>query len=264
MKGFFRNLALQKDLLLSITGLCLVLFIVAHLAMDATIIIGPDAFNGIATILERFYLAQIGVPLVILALVTHIVVALLKQKNKFLSVSKAFVRATHPETLIWIIQLTTGLLLIGLALLHVVVIVLDNVTKINIVSTSVRIADVKFQIFYHVLMNVTMVHISCGIYRLYAKWVGSGRRKFIPFVLLFFLIYWSVSTVALQKYMDYAPHFKKLKSLLIDYEKDRENDVLRHKIIKISLEQNISITPELLKKIGIDKDILPDFSNTGH
>lgn len=262
MRGFFKNLALQKDLLLSLTGACLVLFIVAHLAMDATIIIGPDAFNGIAIILERFYLAQVGVPLVILALVTHIVVALMKQKSKFLSVSEAFVRAKHPETLIWIVQLSTGFLLIGLALLHVVIIVLDNVTNINIVSTSVRIADIKFQIFYHVLMNVTMVHISCGIYRLYAKWVGTGRRKFIPFVLFFFLLYWSVSTVALQKYMDYAPHFKKLKTLLAGFEKDRENEDLRHKIIKISLEQNISITPELLKKIGIDKDILPDLADT--
>ncbi|MDA3900119.1 MAG: hypothetical protein PF637_06320 [Spirochaetes bacterium] len=256
MKLFSKNRSLLVDMLLSLTGFCLVLFIMAHLFMDASILLGPDAFNEMALLLEKFYFAQVGTPLVIVGLLTHITVALLKQRHKLDSFSQAFRHIHYPETALWLVQLFSGLLLIFFALLHVAVIVLARVTEINIISTSVRIADIKFQIFYHILMTLTMIHLACGVYRLYAKWIGHGRRRFVPVVVLIFVLYWGVSTMALQRYIAYAPELKKLHDYIHRYKDDRENKALREKILNISHEQNITLNKTLLKKIKIQDETI--------
>ena len=96
------------ELLELATGLMLFGFLQFHMFAVSSIILGVDAFNRDSARMDEYYLSYIGIPLIILAIIVHGLVALRKAPWKFQEM-RVFVqhsrRLAHLDTWAWGIQI---------------------------------------------------------------------------------------------------------------------------------------------------------------
>lgn len=196
-----RLLPLSSDFFLSLTGLCLVLFILSHLLMDASILISHSLFNTIAVVLDEYYLAAVGVPLVITGLMVHAVSALYKVLPKLKSrVSLLFQKELGFETNLHYVQIITGLLLALFAGIHVAEMLALGVDNINSITSSAKFYSLYRRIYFTLFMITTVIHTSIGMYRLYAKWIGFGRKQLFRILCAFALVYSLLGVFSIVEY----------------------------------------------------------------
>jgi fumarate reductase subunit C len=184
-----------------LSGVLLVIFMIAHLLLVATIIIGPEAFRALAIWLEEtFYFAYIAVVGVILLIGAHVVLAVSKiptnwnKHAKILSMSRSM---PHLDTFLWIVQVVTGLLIAFFASVHLWMI--STTFPITPEQSSARVYG-QFTWFYIIAVFVVEVHLSVGFYRIVAKW-GLWSRKFMHwFHYLQMLIFWAIGYYALYRF----------------------------------------------------------------
>jgi fumarate reductase subunit C len=104
------------------TGLFLLVFLQFHMFAVSTIILGPAAFNRDSAMLDEYYLSYIGIPLVILAILVHGLVALRKAPWRYQEMA-IFVQhsAAWPTWTpwAWLVQIMTGMAVLVLATIHI-------------------------------------------------------------------------------------------------------------------------------------------------
>ena len=188
---------LAYELLSGGTGLLLALFMWGHVILVGSILTGERGFNWLAGMLEDYYIAQPIVFLVLAMFLVHAVLAArkipaqLRERKRVLELAKGLNASgrervatrtehspfrPHVESMLWIWQVRTGMVILVLGSFHLVLVALDILTPLygdirglEAVSSMARVSA-GLWLPYAVLLLCVEFHASVGLYRLAIKW----------------------------------------------------------------------------------------------
>ena len=188
-----------------LSGILLVVFMITHLLLVASIILGPESFRALATWFEEtFYFAFIALGAVSLLILAHIVLTVSKIPTNFskhMQILAVARRMPHMDTFLWVVQVVTGLVIAVLGSIHLWVIATGFPITPEVSAARV-VGD--FTWFYIIFVFVVELHLSVGFYRIVAKW-GLWNRKFMHWFHYFqMLIFWSIGYYALYLFYNYG------------------------------------------------------------
>jgi fumarate reductase subunit C len=191
------------------SGLLLALFMWGHMVLVGSILTGSRGFDWVAVFLEDYYLAQPIVPVILVLFLVHAVLASrkipaqLEERRKMIELGRGLKQsdgfAPHTESVLWIWQVRTGMIVLVLGSFHLVLLGLDLLTplygeRVGIESlTSMERVRAGLWLPYGILLVCVEFHASIGLYRLAVKW-GAGQRlsrnamRAIDHVLLWFFL----------------------------------------------------------------------------
>jgi fumarate reductase subunit C len=172
------------------TGLVLALFMWGHMVFVGSILTGSKGFDWLAEMLEIYFIAQPTVILIFALFLVHAVLAArkipaqLEERRKMIELAKGM-KSVHEESLLWIWQVRTGMIVLVLGSFHLVLLAIDVFTplygeRIGIESvTSLARVQAGLWLPYAILLICVEFHASIGLYRLAVKWgmfARLGRR----------------------------------------------------------------------------------------
>lgn len=179
------------------SGLALALFMWGHMVLVGSILTGERGFNWLATMLEDYYIAQPTVIAIFVLFVLHAALAArkipsqLRERKRILALAKGLSRSgrekvvtrtehspfrPHVESMLWIWQVRTGLVMLVLGSFHLVLMGMDILTpvygEIAGIESGTSMARVSAGLWlpYAVLLLCVEFHASVGLYRLAIKW----------------------------------------------------------------------------------------------
>ncbi len=188
---------LLYELLSGGTGLVLALFMWGHVVLVGSILTGERGFDWLATFLEDYYIAQPTILAIFVLFVVHAVLAArkipsqLKERRRILTLAKGLSRSgrenvatrtehspfrPHVESMLWIWQVRTGLVMLVLGSFHLVLMGMDILTpvygEIAGIESGTSMARVSGGLWlpYAALLLCVEFHASVGLYRLAIKW----------------------------------------------------------------------------------------------
>jgi succinate dehydrogenase subunit C len=170
----------RMDLLQSLTGLLLVLFIWGHMFFESSILLGKDAMFWVSRMFEGEHLfgkpypvlVSVAVVVVFLLIAVHAVLALRKfpgSYRQYHQFHQHMGAMRHPDTTLWYVQVITGFALFFLASAHLYV-VFSQPDNIGPYASADRIWSGRFWILYVLLLVTVHLHAGIGFYRLAMKW----------------------------------------------------------------------------------------------
>lgn len=179
------------------TGLLLALFMWGHVVLVGSILTGERGFDWLATFLEDYYIAQPTVFAIFVLFVVHAALAArkipsqLRERKRILALAKGLNRSgrekvatrtehspfrPHVESMLWIWQVRTGLVMLVLGSFHLVLMGMDILTplygEIAGIESATSMARVSAGLWlpYAILLLCVEFHASVGLYRLAIKW----------------------------------------------------------------------------------------------
>ena len=182
------------------TGLVLALFMWGHVILVGSILTGERGFDWMATMLEDYYIAQPTVAAIFTIFIVHAVMAArkipaqLEERRRMIDLAKGLKRSgservpsrrdnspfvPHLESMLWIWQVRTGMIILVLGSFHLILIGVDIFTPLfgeyaGIESaTSLSRVAAGLWLPYAILLLCVEFHASVGLYRLVVKW-GAG------------------------------------------------------------------------------------------
>lgn len=185
------------------TGLVLALFMWGHVVLVGSILTGERGFDWMATILEDYYIAQPTVAAIFAMFIVHAVFASrkipaqLQERRRMIELAKGLNKSgrehvptrrdnspfvPHLESMLWIWQVRTGMIILVLGSFHLILLGIDVFTplfgdRVGIESsTSLARVAAGLWLPYAILLLCVEFHASVGLYRLAVKW-GAG---FLP------------------------------------------------------------------------------------
>lgn len=197
----------RLDLLESVSGLFLALFLVAHMAFVASILISHDVFYAVARFFEGAWLlgrpqpalVSLVVAVVLAVLVAHAWLALRKfpgNLRAYRSFAEHRARLHHGDTSLWWLQLWTGFALFFLTTIHLYG-MLTQPALIGPYESADRVWTGSLWPLYLTLLFVAEIHAGIGLYRLAVKWgdlaaqrarLQHARRAFSAFFITLGLV----------------------------------------------------------------------------
>jgi succinate dehydrogenase subunit C len=218
---------LMYELVSGLSGVALAVFMWGHMVLVGSILTGERGFDWLAGTLEKLYIAQPTIVGVIILFLVHAAFAARKipaqlQERRQLRnlaaglrdsgrgwppVSGAPVFAPHVESMLWIWQVRTGLVLIVLGSFHLILMGLDVLTPLFGAHTGIESATTLARVraglwpLYAVMLLCVEFHASVGLYRFAVKW-GAGKRLHrrvlhrIEQFLFWFILAFGVVTLA--------------------------------------------------------------------
>jgi len=192
---------LMYELVSGLSGVALALFMWGHMLLVGSILTGARGFDWLASTLEALYIAQPTVIVVIALFLVHALLAARKipaqlRERRQLQALAAGLRASgrdwpqvpgapvfkpHVESMLWIWQLRTGMVIVVLGSFHLVLIGLDVFTPLFGEHTGIESATTLERVsvglwpLYALLLLCVEFHASVGLYRFAVKW-GVGKR----------------------------------------------------------------------------------------
>ena len=179
------------------SGLLLAVFMWGHVLLVGSILTGERGFDGLATLLEDYYIAQPTVLAILFLFVVHAVFAARKipaqlaERKRIAELAQGLGRSgreqvetrtehspfrPHVESMLWIWQVRTGMVMLVLGSFHLVLLALDIFTPlygemagIESVSSMARV-QAGLWLPYAILLLCVEFHASIGLYRLAIKW----------------------------------------------------------------------------------------------
>jgi fumarate reductase subunit C len=133
------------------SGLFLALFMWGHMVLVGSILTGERGFNWLATMLEDYYIAQPTVAAILVLFCAHAVLASrkipaqLRERKKMLELGKGLSRSgrekvptaspfspfhPHTESVLWIWQVRTGMIILVLGSFHIILLGMDVLTEL--------------------------------------------------------------------------------------------------------------------------------------
>ncbi len=208
----------RLDVLQSLSGLLLALFVWAHMFFESSILLGEDAMYRVSKMFEGeplfgkpYPLLVSAVGLTVFALIAvHAVLALRKfpaTNRQYQQLHRHIVAVRHPDTTLWYVQVITGFCLFFLVSAHLYT-VITQPGNIGPYASSDRVWTGRFWIVYALLLLTVHIHAAVGVYRLAMKWYApSGvnakqsraRLKIAMWCILFFFT--GLGTASLVTYM---------------------------------------------------------------
>mgnify|MGYP001815371803 CR=1 FL=1 len=179
------------------SGLLLALFMWGHVVFVGSILTGQRGFDWLATMLEDYYIAQPTVFVIFTMFLVHAVFASrkipaqLRERKRMIELAKGLKNSgreyvatrtehspfrPHTESMLWIWQVRTGMVILVLGSFHLILLGLDILTPLfgdiaGIESeTSLARVGAGLWLPYAVLLLCVEFHASIGLYRLAVKW----------------------------------------------------------------------------------------------
>ncbi len=179
------------------SGLLLALFMWGHVVFVGSILTGRRGFDWLATMLEDYYIAQPTVFVIFTMFLVHAVFASrkipaqLRERKRMIELAKGLKNSgrehvatrtehspfrPHTESMLWIWQVRTGMVILVLGSFHLILLGLDILTPLfgdiaGIESaTSMGRVSAGLWLPYAILLLCVEFHASIGLYRLAIKW----------------------------------------------------------------------------------------------
>lgn len=169
------------DFFQMLSGVGLIVFMWSHMILVASVNLGSGVMNAIAHFLEKYYLAQMGGPMIAALFLFHFVLAARKlpfraneQKNMWAHTK----RLNHLDTWLWIIQAVTAMIILIMGSIHMWTILTD--LPITAAKSAARIQGGWWLLFYIILLPLAELHVGIGFYRIGVKWgfITRADRSF--------------------------------------------------------------------------------------
>lgn len=207
------------EVLSGASGFVLAIFMWGHIILVGSILTGARGFDWLASMLEDYYIAQPTVIFIFFLFLLHAVLASRKipaqlaDRRRMLQLGKDLNRSgrgwsvagsesspfhPHIESLLWIWQVRTGMIILVLGSFHLVLLGLDVLTPTfgehSGIESATSLARVSGGLWlpYAILLICVEFHASAGLYRLAIKW-GAGSRISRPVLrVIERVIFWVV------------------------------------------------------------------------
>ena len=184
---------LRHELVSGASGLLLALFMLGHTLLVGSILTGTAGFDWVALTLEIYFIAQPTVVVILVLFLVHAfyagrkIPAEWRARKTMIDVAKGLRSGrgtgmpTHSESILWIWQVRTGLVILVLGSFHIGLIALDVLTPLFgerpgiEAETTLARERAGLWIVYAVLTLCVAFHTAVGLYRLAVKW-GAGSR----------------------------------------------------------------------------------------
>ena len=222
------NRQLAYELVSGVSGLLLALFMFGHTFLVGSILAGERSFDWVATVLEVLYIAQPTVVIIFVLFLLHAafasrkIPAQLAERRRMIKLASDLARAgrkrpaaatelsplqSHVESVLWIWQVRTGMVILVLGSFHLVMMVLDVLTplfgeRVGIeAATTLERERAGLWILYAILTVCVAFHTATGLYRLAVKW-GVGARfkretlRWIEHIILWTMLGAGAATLA--------------------------------------------------------------------
>jgi fumarate reductase subunit C len=183
------SLQLYFELASGASGLVLALFMWGHMILVGSILTGERGLDWMATMLEDYYIAQPTVAFIFLLFLIHAVMASRKipaqlaERREVIKLGRALKNSSasqpHVESMLWIWQVRTGMVVLVLGSFHLILLGIDVLTplfgeRVGIeAGTSMARVSSGLWLPYAVLLICVEFHAGIGLYRLAVKW-GAG------------------------------------------------------------------------------------------
>lgn len=168
------------------SGLFLALFMWGHMVLVGSILTGERGFDWMATMLEDYFIAQPTVVAIFVLFLLHAVIASrkipaqLEERRQLIKLGRDLKAATgfdpHRESMLWIWQVRTGMMVLVLGSFHLILLGIDVLTPLfgerlglEAVTTLARV-QAGLWLPYAVLLVCVEFHASVGLYRMAVKW----------------------------------------------------------------------------------------------
>lgn len=172
----------RLDLLQSLSGLALAIFMWLHLILVASILLGKDAMWAVTEFIELSFLSRDGtgyhvIPWLIavgvfLLFVFHAALAMRKFPStwKQYHTYRSHMRMLrHADTTQWYVQAVTGFVMFFLGSVHLYV-MMTNPDNIGPYASADRFVSQWMAPLFFVLLFAVELHATIGMYRLAVKW----------------------------------------------------------------------------------------------
>lgn len=164
------------ELATSVSGVALAVFMLMHMSLLSTVLIGAQTMDNLASFLERYYLLQIGAaPLILLAL-AHVFLAARKVPTTFQqqwTLVRQMRRLNHLDTWTWAFQVVSGAALFALVSVHLWVMLTG--LPIEAAKSGEHVSGVYIWLDIPLVLMVQS-HIFVGLYRIAVKWGLMARH----------------------------------------------------------------------------------------
>jgi len=181
----------RTDMLQSLSGLLLVLFVWAHMFFESSILLGMDAMYWVTKMFEGeplfgkpypLLVSAVGV-VVFLLVAGHALLALRKfpgNQRQYTQFRRHMGAVRHPDTTLWYVQVVTGFCLFFLVSAHLYMVIAQP-ENIGPYASSDRIWSGNFWILYALLLVAVHLHAGIGMYRLAMKWapLSSANARLV-------------------------------------------------------------------------------------
>jgi fumarate reductase subunit C len=205
----------RLDLLQSLSGLFLGLFMWGHMFLVASILLGNEAMYTVTRFFEGYYffgkaypaLVAVIVAIVFVVFIAHALLAMRKFPGSYreYKVARENRQALkHTDTSLWFVQAYTGFALFFLGSIHLYV-MLTNADNIGPYASADRVWTQHYWPLYLLLLLAVEFHGGIGLYRLAVKWgwfEGSNpartrkRLQQVKWALTVFLVVLGLLTLA--------------------------------------------------------------------
>jgi fumarate reductase subunit C len=193
------------DWLQMLTGAGLILFMWSHMILVASVNLGVDVMNTLATFFEDYYMAQVGGPLIGLTFLLHFALAVRKipfrteQQSVMWKHSKML---HHKDTWLWVVQAVTAMIILIMGAIHMWTVLTD--LPITAQKSAARIQGGFWLVFYLILLPMVELHVGIGFYRIGVKWGVIKRRTrkgFKGFENILTLIFITIGLITIVRFM---------------------------------------------------------------
>ncbi len=189
--------SLTHEIISGGSGLVLALFMWGHVVLVGSILTGERGFDWMATFLEDYYIAQPTVAAIFALFLVHAVFAArkipaqLRERKRIAELAKGLSQSgrekvatrteyspfrPHVESMLWIWQVRTGMIMLVLGSFHLMLLGLDVFTPLfgDIVGieskTTMARVGAGLWLPYAILLLCVEFHASVGLYRMAIKW----------------------------------------------------------------------------------------------
>jgi fumarate reductase subunit C len=227
--------SLTNEIISGGSGLILALFMWGHVVLVGSILTGERGFDWMATFLEDYYIAQPTVAIIFALFLIHAVFAArkipaqLRERKRITELAKGLSRSgrekvatrtehspfrPHVESMLWIWQVRTGMIMLVLGSFHLILLGLDVFTPLfgdiaGIESqTSMARVGAGLWLPYAILLLCVEFHASVGLYRLAIKWGAdlwlsrTAMHRIEQVIFWTILVIGSITLVVLAGWMD--------------------------------------------------------------
>ncbi|WP_461211540.1 succinate dehydrogenase/fumarate reductase transmembrane subunit [Desulfocurvus sp. DL9XJH121] len=197
------------DWLQMLSGAALILFIICHMLLVSSVLLGSWALDGLAGFLEATYLAQVGGPALALLFLFHFVLAARKVPFRTLEQKTIWAHARtlrHRDTWLWVVQAATGMIVLLLGAIHMWSVLTD--LPISAAKSAAFLASASGVLFNLALLVCVALHTWIGCYRIGVKWgfvLRAGRAKAMRAVQILLAVYVGMGLLTTIRFLFMAP-----------------------------------------------------------
>ena len=216
-KQYIDKIPARLDLIQSISGLVLALFIMGHLVFEASILISNEMMYKVTVMFEGYYFLGETHPSIVsflaafifVVFIVHAGIAMRKfpaNYKQYKTMKKHIVTLAHEDTSLWMIQAFTGFVMFFIGSVHLYMMI-SQPQNIGPYASSNRVVHELMGPLYVLLLLSVVTHAFIGLYRLALKWgfmegknYRVSRKRFKIMMRAFIGVYLVLGFLSLAKY----------------------------------------------------------------